>query len=149
MSANIVIVDGVATNEDLGVKSPLIRVAGSGKANLPADTIDYLVQAELVTACEGQSGASANQLVGVPLPIRVQGSMSAPKISPDWGALGKELAQSKIQETATALIKVKLNIPGLGSNVETTGEPAKDLDGALKKGSEKPFLSTRFNLADN
>ena len=46
MAANIVIVDATATNAGLGVKSPLIRVAGN--ANLPADMTDYLVQAELV-----------------------------------------------------------------------------------------------------
>ena len=45
LSANIVIVDATATNAGLGVKSPLICLAGN--SNLPADMIDYLVQAEL------------------------------------------------------------------------------------------------------
>ena len=69
-------VDGVMHNNDLDVKSPLLRVTGEGQANLVDETVDYLVNAELVQACEGQSGAAADQLVGVPLPIRAQGSRS-------------------------------------------------------------------------
>jgi AsmA protein len=83
MSAKFVFVDGVATNDDFDVKSPLLRVRGSGSANLRQDTVDYLVDAELVKACDGQSGASADKLVGVPLPIREKGLFVSPKIPPD------------------------------------------------------------------
>jgi len=89
MSAKFVFVDGVATNDDFDVKSPLLRVRGSGSANLRQDTVDYLVNAELVKACTGQSGASADKLVGVPLPIQAKGPVANPKIFPDWAALGK------------------------------------------------------------
>ncbi len=113
MSASVVIVDGLANNNDLDVKSPLLRVTGKGGANLPEDTIDYLVTGELVKACEGQGGAGHDQLVGVPLPIRAQGPMASPKIAPDWAGLGKELAGSEIKNKAESLVKDKLKLPGL------------------------------------
>jgi AsmA protein len=135
MSATIVFVDGVATN-DLDVKSPLLRVTGNGGANLPQDTVDYLVKAGLVKACEGQSGASADKLVGIPLPIRASGPMASPKIAPDWATLGTALAGSKLKKAATSLLKDKLKIPGLGGS-EDAG--AGDVGDALKKGLKSLF----------
>ena len=139
MSASVAVVDGVATNNDLEVKSPLLRVAGNGNVNLPADTVDYLVEAELVKACEGQSGASGDKLVGIQLPIRAKGPMADPKISPDWAALGTKLAGSKVKDQAESLIKDKLKIPGMGGDSATDGEPAKDVGGALTDGLKKLF----------
>lgn len=141
MSATVVVTNGIAENNDLDVKSPLLRVTGKGSANLPEDTVDYLVDAELVKACEGQSGASAEKLVGVPLPIRAKGPMSGPSISPDWAALGQKLAGSKVKEQAEGLIKDKLKIPGVGGTAGegATGDPAKGIGGAVSEGLKKLF----------
>jgi AsmA protein len=133
-SANIV--NGVVTNEDLNVKSPLLRVQGTGNVDLPQDRIDYLVNAELVAACEGQTGAGAEQLVGVPLPIRAKGALAEPKLSPDWGALGQQLAQSEVKSKAEALIKDKIPLPSTG---EDSGSAADAVGGALKKGLKDLF----------
>ncbi|MGR9091864.1 MAG: AsmA family protein, partial [Gammaproteobacteria bacterium] len=143
MSMSVNFTDGVATSDDLDVKSPLLRVNGAGGANLFEETLDYLVQAELVSACEGQAGAAADQLVGVPLPIRARGTFAEPKISPDWAALGKELAQSGVKDKAETLIKDKLKIPGIGglggTDAETATDAPKDVGGALKDGLKKLF----------
>ncbi len=136
LSASITVVDGIANNNDLDVKSPLLRVTGKGSANLGQDTIDYLIKGELVSACEGQGGAGADQLIGIPLPIRAQGPMASPKIAPDWAALVNELARSEIKDKAQDLIKDKLKIPGLDG---ASGAPAEDIGGALKEGLKKLF----------
>ena len=149
MSVAVKFTDGVAASDDLDVKSPLVRVNGAGGANLVEETLDYLVRAELVSACEGQAGAAADQLVGVPLPIRARGTFTEPKIAPDWAALGKELAQSGIKDKAENLIKDKLKIPGIGAlggadKTEADGEAdatdaPKDVGSALKDGLKKLF----------
>jgi len=148
MSTSVNFVNGVASSDDLDVKSPLLRVTGGGGADLNKETLDYLVNAELVSACEGQSGAAADQLVGVPLPIRAKGTFSEPKISPDWATLGAELAKSGVKDKAQNLLKDTLKIPGLGAATgeaagETAGEAAgsttKDVGGALKDGLKKLF----------
>ena len=149
MSVSVNFTDGVAASDDLDVKSPLVRVNGAGGANLVEETLDYLVMAELVSACEGQAGAAADQLVGVPLPIRARGTFTEPKIAPDWAALGKELAQSGIKDKAENLIKDKLKIPGIGAlggadKTEADGEAdatdaPKDVGSALKDGLKKLF----------
>lgn len=85
MGGSASITNGLVKSDDLDIKSPLIRVNGVGGVDLPADSIDYLIKAELIEACEGQGAAESNQLVGVPLPIRARGSLGEPKFSPDWG----------------------------------------------------------------
>lgn len=127
-------VDGVATNDDFDVKSPLLRVHSSGSKNLLQDTVDYLVDAELVKACAGQSGASADKLFGVPLPIQAEEPFANPKTSPGWAVLGKKLAGSTIKDTAAILIEDKLKIPELG----TTEENATGGD-AFKEGLKSLF----------
>ncbi|MBT8445968.1 MAG: AsmA-like C-terminal region-containing protein, partial [Gammaproteobacteria bacterium] len=132
---------------DMEIKSPLIRVNGAGKIDLPADSLDYLARAELVTACQGQGGAGADRLVGVPLPIRLSGTLTEPKFAPDWGALAKEMATSNIKDKAKGLIGDKLKIPGLsGGAAAGSGDAAagsegakEDIGGALKDGLKKLF----------
>jgi len=111
LTGSAAITDGVVVNEDLELRSPLLRVNGAGKIDLPQDALDYLVRAELVAACKGQGGAGADQLVGVPLPIRASGALAEPKFAPDWGALAKSLAGSDVKEKAEELIKDKVKLP--------------------------------------
>ena len=115
MGGSARITNGLVRSDDLDIKSPLIRVNGAGEVSLPQDSINYLVKAVLVKACEGQSGSDANQLVGVPLPIRATGSLAEPSFSPDWGALGKELATSKLKDKAGGLLCGELGLPAGGA----------------------------------
>ena len=48
LTATITLDGGVARNEDLSLRSPLLRVAGEGSANLNTEAIDYLVKASVV-----------------------------------------------------------------------------------------------------
>jgi len=125
------ITDGVVVNEDLELRSPLLRVNGAGKIDLPQDQLDYLVRAELVAACKGQGGASAERLVGVPLPIRATGALAEPKFSPDWGALATSLAGGNVKDKAEALIKDKVKLPSGDGDGESEDESVGD---KLKKG---------------
>ena len=43
LTASFDIKNGVAHNEDLNLKSPFIRVTGSGDVNIPQSSIDYVV----------------------------------------------------------------------------------------------------------
>ncbi|MFB0974642.1 MAG: AsmA-like C-terminal region-containing protein, partial [Tolumonas sp.] len=83
LTASILLNQGVATNKDLAMKSPLLRVSGEGEANLKTDSINYLLKAALVDTSKGQMGKERDQLHGVTVPIRIKGSMSAPKYSLD------------------------------------------------------------------
>jgi AsmA protein len=90
--------DGVATNNDFLVSTPLLRINGKGTANLPAETVDYRVAATIVTTLKGQGGEELKDLVGIPIPIHVTGKIADPTYALDTDALAQALAKSKVQD---------------------------------------------------
>ncbi|MEQ1612928.1 MAG: AsmA-like C-terminal region-containing protein, partial [Hyphomicrobiaceae bacterium] len=64
MAASFMIQNGVATNKDLRLISPTLRIVGAGTANLPERTMDYLLRPRLVAA--GDSG-------GLEVPVKLAG----------------------------------------------------------------------------
>ena len=92
------IINGVATNNDFTAMTPLLRINGKGTANLPAETVDYRVQATVVKTLEGQGGDELKDLVGIPIPIHVTGSFAEPHYALDTEALAQALAKSKVQD---------------------------------------------------
>ena len=98
LSASFVIRNGVAHNDDLAAKSPLIRLGGNGDINIGADSMDYLAKATVVGSLKGQGGKEESQLKGVTVPVRISGSFDALKYRLDMGALATETAKAKLEE---------------------------------------------------
>lgn len=102
LSGTVRIADGIARNDDLDLRSPLLRVIGEGSANLPEETVDYLVRASVVASLSGQGGEGLEQLKGVTVPIRIAGNLNDPSIRPDLESLVtdrvKQEAQKKLEE---------------------------------------------------
>ncbi len=98
MKASFTIRDGIAHNEDLSAKSPLLRVGGKGDIDLNRATLDYLVKATLVGSLEGQGGKDNSQLKGVTLPIRVAGAFDALHYSFDAGAMLADTAKAQLEQ---------------------------------------------------
>ena len=92
------IVNGIATNNDFTAMTPLLRINGKGTANLPAETMDYRIQATVVTTLKGEGGEELKDLVGIPIPIHVTGSFDDPRYALDTQALAEALAKSKLQD---------------------------------------------------
>jgi AsmA protein len=92
------IVNGIATNDDFIAMTPLLRINGKGTANLPAETLDYRVQATVVTTLKGEGGEELKDLVGIPIPIHVTGSFADPRYALDTQALAEALAKSKLKD---------------------------------------------------
>lgn len=98
LTGSVQITNGVVKNQDLKAKSPLLRVDGKGTVDLPQDTIDYLVEVELVKSLEGQGGKSRDELAGVPIPVRVSGPLNSPKFRPDLEAALSAKAKAQLDE---------------------------------------------------
>lgn len=90
--------NGLVSNRDLDLKSPLIRVTGNGTANLVNEKVDYLVKAVLVASLKGQGGSSLDKLKGVPIPIRVSGTFQNLSYRPDLKEAFKGIQKEKIKE---------------------------------------------------
>jgi len=86
MHGSMVFTSGVGVNDDLLVQSPLLRVEGAGKLDLPNRSVDYLATAVLVKSCEGQGGRSFRELANYPIPVRISGPLDRPNVKPDLTA---------------------------------------------------------------
>lgn len=86
---------GVAHNDDLSLKSPLLRVRGSGNIDLGNDRMDYLAKATLAKTLEGQGGQES--IGGIMVPVRAKGPFSNVQYTLDFGVMVREAAQQKIE----------------------------------------------------
>lgn len=98
LSASLEVADGVARNNDLNIKSPLFRITGQGSADLTQETIDYLLTVNVVETFKGQGGEELEDLKGVPIPVRVDGTFSEPQYRIDLAGLAEAKAKAKIDE---------------------------------------------------
>lgn len=97
LSGTVNIANGIARNEDLSVKSPLLRVTGKGKADLVREKIDYLLTTTIVETTEGAGGADLKDLKGLSIPVRVSGSFDKPSYAPDLGAVLTDKVKDKVE----------------------------------------------------
>lgn len=95
LKATFKVNNGVAHNDDLSLKSPLIRVAGAGDINVGNDSINYVAKATLAKTLEGQGGKDS--VGGITVPVRVSGPFADLKYTLDFGAMVGEAAKQKIQ----------------------------------------------------
>ncbi|HTQ75754.1 MAG TPA: AsmA family protein [Burkholderiales bacterium] len=99
LTASFVIKNGVAHNDDLVATAPLLRLTGSGDADIGGNALNYVAKV---------SGASG----GLGLAMKIDGPLDAPKFHPDFGALARDVAkeqagkaQDKLKERAKDYLK--------------------------------------------
>jgi AsmA protein len=92
---------GVAHNDDLSMKSPLLRLAGNGDINIGNDSINYLAKATLAKTLEGQGGKDA--VAGLTVPVRVRGPFTNLKYTLDFAAMVSEETKQKVNAAKEAV----------------------------------------------
>jgi AsmA protein len=98
LNGTFAIQNGVARNNDLALKSPLLRVNGEGDINIGEDTVNYLVKASIVGSLTGQDGRDLKDLNGVTVPVRATGPMTAPSFGLDFNAMMTDTVKQKAEE---------------------------------------------------
>lgn len=111
LSASFDINRGVAHNDDLSGKSPLLRVSGNGDIDIGTETLNYLARATVVGSLEGQGGRELAALKGVTVPLRVTGPFAAPKFTLDFNSLVTESVKQEVKTRAAD--KLKEGLKGL------------------------------------
>jgi AsmA protein len=107
LAGSFSVVNGVVSNPDLLMASPLIRLAGAGTANIITEALDYSLTASVVGSLEGQGGGERDALHGIEIPFAITGTFAEPKFALDTAALFD--AKLK-QETDKVKDKVKDSI---------------------------------------
>lgn len=108
--------NGVVNNPDLDGKSPLLRVQGAGSIDLPKNTIDYGLTVTVVQTATGQGGKALENLRGVPVPLKISGSLSDPDYRVDLGKVLEERAKKEVEKRVTEELQKKLGIPSQPSD---------------------------------
>ena len=99
LTATFDIKNGVAHNEDLAMKAPVLRLAkgdSRGDIDIGLEKINYIAKPTVVKSLKGQGGAELDDLSGIAIPIKITGTFAAPKYGMDFAAIGTALAQSKL-----------------------------------------------------
>lgn len=128
LSGTFAIRNGVASNNDLSLKSPLLRVSGAGDINIGEDSINYTVKAAVVGTLKGQDGRDVNDLKGITVPVRATGPLAAPSFGLDYNALltdtVKQQAEEKIRGRLEGLLGGKKDAAAPGTAGATKGAEA-------------------------
>jgi AsmA protein len=94
--ASFTIKNGVAHNEDLEVKSPLVRITGRGDIDIGNSRIDYVTKAAVVATTQGQGGADLAELKGLTVPVHLTGPFDNLAYKVNYGAVAADLAKSRV-----------------------------------------------------
>lgn len=98
MTGSAQVKDGVVHNRDLEIKSPLLRIEGSGRADLVKEHLDYRVKTVLVGTLAGQGGEGLARLKGVPIPVRLTGPFQKPKVRVELEQVLTETQKRRVEE---------------------------------------------------
>lgn len=98
MTASFIIKNGVARNDDLDVKAPVLRIGGAGDIDIGNSKLNYVAKATVVATSKGQGGADLDHLAGLAIPVKLTGPFDAPKYEIDYGALVSGAAKAKVKE---------------------------------------------------
>jgi len=82
------------------LRSPLLRLAADGTADLVQRTLDIRVEPKVVATLKGQG--DIKQRTGVTVPVSIQGSFAAPRFKPDLEAAAKERIEKEVLESEKA-----------------------------------------------
>ena len=128
LGASFKIAQGKAQTNDLHLNGPLVRMAGTGTIDLPAQTLNFRVDPQVVASLEGQGGKT--DLAGLGVPVAINGPWAAPSIYPDIAGIleNPQAAYEKLSKLGGGLVKLP-SADALAGTLGNTGGI-----GALVKG---------------
>jgi AsmA protein len=120
LGASFKIAQGKAETRDLHLSGPLVRVAGAGTIDLPAQTINFRVDPQVVASLEGQGGKT--DLEGLGVPVAINGPWAQPSIYPDIAGIldNPQAAYEKLSKLGGGLVKLP-SADSLGGALSSTG----------------------------
>jgi len=98
LTASFRIANGVAHNDDLAMKSPFLRLAGSGDIDVGNGRLDYLAKASVVATAGGQGAKDLEHLKGLTVPVRASGPFDKLAYKIEFGQLATEAVKARVEE---------------------------------------------------
>ena len=98
LSATGVVEDALLTNRDLNGRLDFMTIDGTGTVNLLTDEVNFDLQATMVDGPVLQSDPEMAGYAGDTVPLRVTGTIAAPSVLPDFGAIARQRVTEEVQE---------------------------------------------------
>ena len=136
LSGTFTIRNGILSNDDLWLQAPVLRVAGSGRLNLPQRTVDYRIEPRAAQTLEGQGGE--REVAGLLVPVIVRGPWDNLSFTPDLS----DVARRALEDPEALGEEVEQQIDQLGDvgddarKAVKKGDPVKALEGLLGQGNK-------------
>ena len=144
LGGTFTIVKGIATNNDLRMRGPLLQVTGGGNIDLPLKSVDYRVT-PVLTASSAADSAS-----GISVPVDIKGPFSNIKVKPDYAAVIKNAIQNPeelkktLKSAEDSIEPAKDNIKALRDDLKQ--DPAKALEGLIQGGGLDGLLKKKETI---
>ncbi len=133
MSASFQIANGVASNKDLDVKSPFLRLVGEGAIDIGQSRIDYLARATVTGTSKGQDGADLAALKGLQVPVRLSGPFAALDWKIEWSSVVAGAVTQGLKNEVRNRLEEKLGLKPADPAASAPATKPKDaLKGVLK-----------------
>jgi AsmA protein len=82
----------------LSARLDFMTIDGSGTVNLLDDAIDFDLVATMIDGPVLQSDPEMVRYAGSELPLRVTGTVAAPSVLPDFGAIVRQQVSQEVEE---------------------------------------------------
>jgi AsmA protein len=133
LSASGAVEDALLTNRDLKGVLDFMTIAGTGTVNLLDDAIDFDLTATFVDGPTLQSDPEMLKYAGQSLPLRATGTLAAPSILPDFGAVVRQRVTNQINE------QVEEKKPEVQQRLDEQRDRLRGrLRGLLDRGDDEP-----------
>jgi AsmA protein len=133
MKATFNVKNGVAHNDDLTMKSPLLRVTGAGDIDIGRDSMNYLLKATVVATSKGQGGKELADLSGLTVPVKLSGALESPQYAVDFGGMATEFAKHQLKDEVLRRAGLQSSSGTAPPKVTKVEDVVKGLKGFFKK----------------
>ena len=133
MSARIA--DGVASSDDLDLKSPFLRIGGAGEFDVGRGRIRYTARATVVPAPAGQDAGELAALRGVTVPVLLSGPFDAIDWKIQWSGVAAAAVENKLKDKLAEKLGATLGLtpaPAGSASAPAAASPRDQLKDRLK-----------------
>jgi AsmA protein len=125
-SGSLTFAQGIATNQDLKARVPLISLGGKGTVNMLTTELNYRLEAKVTGEKQFEDGYEIDDFKGLVIPVKLKGPAEAPKVTVELDKVLTEIAKRK----ASDRLMKKLGI----EESDKDGDEESDVKEKLKKG---------------
>lgn len=109
LTGRATIENGVVNNQSLLAKSPYLRLEGSGKAYLLEERLKYTIRPVIVNTPSGQGGEALEELVGIPIPVKIKGNWNDPDFSIQLSKILEQQQKAKLKKKFDQKVDEKIS----------------------------------------